>query len=299
MKHIISCDQFDREGLLALFRLTDAIRADPAKYRHVLGGKLVATMFYEPSTRTRLSFEAAVQRLGGGLLSTENAKEMSSAVKGESLKDSIRVLQGYCDAIVLRHYDAGSSSDAVAVATVPILNAGAGSAEHPTQALLDMYTIFHKKGRLDNLAVLIAGDLKYGRTIHSLIKLLSLFDGVKIYALSIPALALPDEYAGFLSAKGIPLTVCRSFDEAPKDMDVIYHTRSQLERFKGGEEVTESFIIDQKVLDTFSKDTVLLHPLPRNAEISPEVDGDPRACYFEQAHNGMYIRMALLCDVLG
>lgn len=297
MKHVLSSDQYTRESLKEIFDLAEKIKKNPGKYSHKLDDKIIAIMFYEPSTRTRLSFETAALKLGAKIITTENAGEFSSAIKGETLEDSVKVIAGYADAMVMRHKSETSAVEAASVNKIPILNGGAGKGEHPTQALLDLYTIREKKGRLDNLKVAILGDLLHGRTIHSLIKLLSLYDNIEIYGLSKEVFALPQEYIDALKKRNIEYKKCTSFEELPKDLDVIYHTRIQAERFEG-DFGKEEFVVDQKVLDTFSKETILLHPLPRTTEISPEVDDDPRACYFEQAHNGLYVRMALLLQVL-
>lgn len=299
MNHVLSCEQFSREDLSKLFKQTDEIRSNLKKYSSVLSDKVIATLFYEPSTRTRLSFEAAIQRLGGKNISTENAKEMSSAIKGESLLDTIRVVQGYCDAIVLRHFDRNAADDAASVAKVPIINAGSGSGEHPTQALLDAYTIFRSKGTIDGLSIATCGDLLFGRTIHSLIKLLTLYNNVTIYGLSRDELSLPEEYISYLKKRNVKYIPCRSFDDIPKNIDVIYHTRTQTERFINSDLKTEEFIINASVMNQFSGETILLHPLPRNKEISSDLDSDSRAMFFEQSHNGMYVRMSLLCSIFG
>ena len=284
MKHILSSEQYNRESLEELFTLADKIRNNMKEYSHKLDDKIIAVMFYEPSTRTRLSFETAALKLGAKIITTENAREFSSAAKGETIQDTVKVIAGYADAMVIRH-----SSDTSAIE--------AAKGEHPTQALLDMYTIKHKKGTIDGVKVAILGDLLYGRTIHSLIKLLSLYDNVEIYGLSKEAFMLPQEYIDMLKTRGIEYKKCNSFDDLPKDLDVIYHTRIQAERFEG-DFGKEEFIINKEVLDRFSEHTILMHPLPRVIEISTDVDDDPRACYFEQAHNGLYIRMALLLQVL-
>ena len=298
LKNVISTDQFSRQDLDILFKLTDDIIANPAKYARSLDGKIVATLFYEPSTRTRLSFESAACRLGASVISTENAREVSSAVKGETLTDTIRVVNGYADAIVIRHPEVDSARVAASVSTRPILNAGAGSGEHPTQALLDMYTIRQRKGDFNGLKVAISGDLLKGRTVHSLVKLLSLYDNVTIYGLSHKLLKLPQSYVDFMKKHGTEYISCSEFTDLPADLDVIYHTRTQLERLEAGAEKIKEYIIDEKVMSRFSSETYLLHPLPRIKEITPEVDDDPRAIYFEQAHNGVKIRMALLVQVL-
>ena len=237
-------------------------------------------------------------RLGGKNISVESAREASSAIKGESIEDTVRVVEGYCDAIVMRHYDKESAVTAAAVAAVPIFNAGAGSGEHPTQGLLDIYTLFRHKGGVDGISLAVVGDLLYGRTVHSLVKLLALYDNVKIYGLSCAALRLPAEYIEYIEARGAKYFPCQSFLDIPVDVDAIYQTRTQLERFEDSDIEVCEFIIDNNVMSRFSKDTMLLHPLPRNAEIAAEVDTDPRALYFAQAHNGMYIRMALLDGAL-
>ncbi len=297
MKHVLSSDQYTKESLEELFKLTDKIKKNPKEYSNKLDDKIIAIMFYEPSTRTRLSFETAALKLGAKIITTENAGEFSSAAKGETIEDTVKVIAGYADAMVIRHKSDTSAEQAASVNKIPILNAGAGKGEHPTQALLDLYTIREKKGKIDGVKVAILGDLLYGRTIHSLIKLLSLYDNIEIYGLSKDAFALPEEYIDMLKSRNIEYKKCNSFDELPKDLDIIYHTRIQAERFEG-DFGKEEFIVDKKVLDTFSSHTILLHPLPRVIEIATDVDDDPRACYFEQAHNGLYVRMALLLQVL-
>ena len=255
-------------------------------------------MFFEPSTRTRMSFESAIQRLGAKMIVTENAMSNSSTTKGETLEDTIRVIEGYADAIVMRHKENDAAERAAKVSKLPILNAGSGSGEHPTQAMLDMFTIKEKHGKIDGIKVAVLGDLKYGRTIHSLIKLLSLYKDVTIYGLSKKEFALPEEYVEFLKEKGTKYVVCNSFDEIPSDVQVLYHTRIQSERFEG-DFGKEEFIVNKEVLNKFSKDTILLHPLPRVNEISTDVDDDDRAMFFKQAHNGVWTRMALLIQAFG
>ncbi len=297
MKHVLSSEQYTREELEEIFELTQKIKDNPKDYAHKLDDKIIAVIFYEPSTRTRLSFETAALKLGAKIITTENAGEFSSAAKGETIQDTVKVIAGYADALVIRHKSETSAIDAASVEKLPILNGGAGKGEHPTQALLDLYTIKNKKGKIDGAKVAILGDLLHGRTIHSLIRLLSLYDNIEIYGLSKEAFALPQEYIDMLKERGIEYKKCNSFDELPRDLDVIYHTRIQAERFEG-DFGKEEYIIDKKVLDTFSDHTILMHPLPRVIEIATDVDDDPRACYFEQAHNGLYVRMALLLQVL-
>ena len=301
MRNLISCEQYTRESLEELYALADEIIANPAAHSEKLKGKIVSTLFFEPSTRTRLSFEAAALRLGAGVISTENGNTGSSATKGETLEDTIRVVAGYCDCIVMRHSNDDSAEQAAAVSKVPIINAGAGSGEHPTQALLDLYTIRAKHGSLDGLKVAILGDLRYGRTIHSLLKLLSLHDGLTVYGLSMGQFALPLKYIDFLKRKGVEYIVCKGFEDIPADVDVLYHTRIQAERFDGslnGKKNREEFVVNKQTLNKFSDKTMLLHPLPRNNEIDADVDDNPRALFFEQAHNGIPVRMAVLLMAL-
>lgn len=292
MKHVLSAKQYNRESLEELFVLTDDIKKNPQKYSKKLDGKIVAVMFYEPSTRTRMSFQTAVLKLGGQVIATENATSNSSGRKGESLQDTVKILQGYADAIVIRHSSETMPEEASKVAKVPILNGGAGKGEHPTQALLDVYTIREYRGTVDNLKIAILGDLLNGRTIHSLLRLVSLYHNVQVYGLSKECFALPQEYIDMLAERGIEYKKCNSFEDIPKDVDVLYHTRIQSERFEG-DFGREEYIINKKTLNKFSDYTIVLHPLPRNEEISTDIDDDPRAMYFKQAHNGLYIRMGL------
>ena len=296
MKNVISCDQFTKEDLKKLFDLADVVRTNPEKYMNALNGKVVTTLFFEPSTRTRLSFETAVVRLGGRLVSTENGKTNSSSTKGETLEDTIKVVIGYTDAIIMRHSFNDAAERAAKVATVPVINAGSGKGEHPTQSLLDAYTIRREKGRLDNLKIAILGDLINGRTIHSLIKLFGRYENIEFYGLSKENLALPEKYVKIIEDSGNKYFKCNSFSEIPKDVDVMYHTRIQAER--SDEDLgKEEFIINKEVLDGFSENTLVLHPLPRVDEIATDIDDDKRAMYFKQAHNGMWVRMALLLEV--
>ena len=299
MEHVLSSSQWTREKLEKLFKLAEDISKNPTKYSKSLSGKVVATLFYEPSTRTRLSFESAVLRLGGGVVSSENAKEFSSAIKGETLEDTIRVVQGYVDAIVMRHFRNDAPEVAASVAHVPIINAGAGSGEHPTQSLLDLYTIWKEKGRLDKISVALLGDLRYGRTIHSLIKMLSLYKDITIYALSDEFFALPQSYIDFMKEHNMKFVLCESFDDIPKNIDVLYHTRIQKERIDGEMGEIKEFNLNKRVMKRFSEDSIILHPLPRNEEISMDLDDDKRLLIFKQAHNGMYVRMALLVSLFG
>ncbi len=292
MKHVLNAKQFDRESLEQLFELTDDIQKNPAKYAKKLDGKIVAVMFYEPSTRTRMSFQTAILRLGGQYIATENAASNSSGKKGETLQDTVKILQGYADAIVIRHSSDTWPEEAAQIATVPIINGGAGKGEHPTQALLDLYTIREHRKSLDGVKIAILGDLVNGRTIHSLLRLVSLYENVEVYGLSKECFALPQKYIDMLANRGINYQKCSSFADIPKDVDVMYHTRIQSERFEG-DFGREEFIINQEILKQFSDHTIVLHPLPRNEEISEDIDNDPRALYFKQAVNGLYVRMGL------
>jgi aspartate carbamoyltransferase catalytic subunit len=299
MKNVISVEDFTKEQLERVFSLADQIKREPKKFANALSGKLVATLFYEPSTRTRCSFESAIQRLGAGVISTENACENASAQKGESLEDTIKIMAGYADAIVMRHFEGDAAARAARVSSVPILNAGSGSAEHPTQAVLDAFTLREMKGRLDNLSIVIMGDLRFGRTANSLIRLLSLYSGIRVYGFSPKGLELPETYVEFLRRNSIEYIKCESFTDIPRDVDMIYQTRIQKERLQDKNMSITEFCIDKKSLENLSPNTLIMHPLPRINEIACEVDDDPRSVYFVQAHNGVPTRMALLLLCLG
>ena len=306
MRDLVSCKQFETPAAVdKIIDLAGRIRsASPhngwwTQYR----GKTMATLFYEPSTRTRLSFEAAMCKYGGSVISTENAAQFSSQIKGETLADSVRVVSGYADLIVLRHSVNGSAQLAADVSSVPVINAGDGSGEHPSQALLDVYTIKAEVGRLDNLKVGLCGDLKYGRTVHSLVRLLSLYPGLKIQLVSPASLKLPDEYVNELRDKGVEVVTAPSMWQLVENPpDVIYMTRVQRERLQGVYEETEA---NQQMISLTAahmvhlpEKTVILHPLPRGLEIPTELDGDKRIACFRQAHNGLYVRMAIIDTLL-
>lgn len=297
MEHILSCNQFTRESLDEILDLAKDIKENPKKYKNALEDKIVAPIFFEPSTRTRLSFETAALRLGAKIIATENAQN-SSTKKGETLKDTIKIIEGYADCIVMRHSDDNSADIAASVSSVPILNAGSGKKDHPSQALLDMFTIKEKRGKIDDCKIAILGDLVYGRTIHSLLELLTLYNNIEVWGLSKECFKLPEKYKELLSKNNIKYHECTSFDELPRDIDVMYHTRIQSERFEG-DLGKEEFIIDKSVLTKFSSNTLVMHPLPRLNEISEDIDDDPRAVYFKQAHNGVPVRMAMYLTVLG
>ncbi len=301
IRHVVEVGQFDRAAVEELFAAADRMR-DLRRDAAPLRGRLLATLFYEPSTRTRLSFEAAMLRLGGGVISTENAREFSSAIKGETVEDTVRIVEGYADAIVLRHFEQGAAHRAAAVAGVPVLNAGDGPSEHPTQALLDLYTIRHELGRIDELRVALVGDLRFGRTARSLARLVRLTRGTELVFVSPPAVPMGDDVRAELGAAGVPYRDEPDLAAVLPHVDVVYQTRIQRERFATEEEYRASrgvYVIDRAAMARLNPNAVVLHPLPRVDEIAPEVDADPRAAYFRQAHNGVFVRMALLAQVLG
>jgi len=307
-KDIVSLDQFDKKSIKILFETVPKMRniAMKASSSKILAGKIISLLFYEPSTRTHDSFEAAIKQLGGSVIGSPNPAQFSSAIKGEDLYDTIKTEEGYCDLIVLRHPQTKAAQDAATAATtVPIINAGDGIGEHPTQALLDMYTIYEKFGKLSNLKILLVGDIKNGRTVHSLLDGLALYQGNEVYLLSTKNLRLPEDEIKQFENKGLKIHTITTEDEIPKDAHVWYWTRIQKERFspkelKNYEKIKNSFIVTAQMLKKHAnKNMILMHPLPRVNEISKEVDSDPRAVYFKQTRNGMYIRMALLILVLG
>ncbi len=299
-RHVVEVGQFDRAGIEALFAETDRMRQLP-RQASPLQGRLLATIFYEPSTRTRLSFESALLRLGGNVLSTENAREFSSAIKGETVEDTVRIVAGYADAIVLRHHEQGAAHRAAAVSPVPILNAGDGPGEHPTQAQLDHYTIGHELGRIEGLRVALVGDLRFGRTARSLARLFRLTSGTELIFVSPPAVPMGDDIRAELDAAGVRYRDELDLATVLPNVDVVYQTRIQRERFATRDEYEASrgvYIIDCAALNRLNPNAILLHPLPRVDEIAADIDDDPRAAYFRQAHNGVYIRMALLMAVI-
>ncbi len=302
-RHVVSAEQFPRGLLEELFASTDEMaRRLLAARPPLLPGRVMATLFYEPSTRTRLSFESAMLRLGGQVVSTENARDFSSAIKGETLEDTVRIVGGYSDCIVLRHPEEGAAARAAAVSTVPVINAGDGRGEHPTQALLDLYTIRAELGRLEGLRVVMAGDLANGRTVHSLIRLLSQYRGLKVTLAGPEQLRLPAPTVQALRDSGAEVREAESLLEAVVGADVVYQTRIQAERLsepleEAGRDAAR-FRVTKEVMAALPQGAVVMHPLPRVGEIDPEVDSDPRAAYFRQARNGVPVRMALLARVL-
>lgn len=301
-KDILSVNQFNRNDLEYIFDVAHEMREMVARIGSfdLLKGKILANLFYEPSTRTSSSFVAAMERLGGSVISI-NEVQYSSVSKGESLPDTVRTLECYADVIVLRHPELGASATAAKYARKPIINAGDGVGEHPTQALLDLYTILEELKTVDGLTVTMLGDLKYGRTVHSLARLLSLFD-VKLNYVSPEILTMPPEIITEISLKGIPQQEYHSLDPILSETDVLYVTRVQKERFGNIEQynsVKNAFIITPEIMQQAKETMILMHPLPRVGEITIDVDSDPRAAYFRQMEYGLFVRMALLAMVLG
>ena len=304
LKHLISANQLSPAVLEQLFVSADALQVQDRTrtLEPRLQGRILATLFYEPSTRTRLSFEAAMQKLGGSVLSVENARDSSSAVKGETIADTVRVVSGYADAIVIRHFEEGTAAAAAAASPVPVINAGDGAGAHPPPAIADTYTIKRELGRLDHLRVVLVGDLLYGRTIHSLLPLLAHFPGLHVDLVSPPSLRLPCSLTERLRTQGVAVHETDSMEQVVPDADVVYVTRVQGERFASAveyEAVKDTYVLTLRTAERLKPGAVIMHALPRLNEIAPEVDLDPRAAYFRQARNGLYARMALLTLLLG
>jgi aspartate carbamoyltransferase len=303
-KDIISVKQFNRADLEYIFGVAHEMRGMVERVGtfDLLKGKILANLFYEPSTRTSSSFTAAMERLGGSVIPINEVK-YSSVTKGESLTDTVRTLECYADVIVLRHPETGSAAIAAKAARKPVINAGDGTGEHPTQALLDLFTIFEELGVgvVDGLTVTMLGDLKYGRTVHSLARLLSLFK-VKLNYVSPEILRMPKEVMDEVGAKGIPQAEFSTLENVLPETDVLYVTRVQKERFEDPadyEKVKGAYVIDPEVMKAAKQNMIVMHPLPRVTEISMDFDDDPRAAYFRQMEYGLYVRMALLAMVLG
>jgi aspartate carbamoyltransferase catalytic subunit len=304
LHHVVEAQQFDRPTLEEVFRLSNEMEQlvrQGGDTRCV--GRIMATLFYEPSTRTRFSFEAAMLRLGGQVITTENAGEFSSVAKGETLEDTIRILNGYADVIVVRHYEVGAAQRAAKVSAVPVINAGDGPGQHPTQALLDLYTIQRELGRVDGLQVAMVGDLANGRTVRSLAYLLGKFRDVRIRFVAPPLLRMKPDILEYLQERGVAYSEEESLERVLPEVDVVYQTRIQKERFGDRLADYEScrglYVINRASLDLLKPSAIIMHPLPRVDEITMDVDDDPRAAYFRQAQNGLYVRMALLALVLG
>ena len=301
MRHMLNPLDFSLEETESLLELAADIEKDRFRYAHVCDGKKLATLFYEPSTRTRLSFEAAMLNLGGSVLGFSSA-DSSSASKGESVSDTIRVISCYADICAMRHPKEGAAYVAATKSSIPVINAGDGGHQHPTQTLTDLYTIRSLKGRLFNMTVGLCGDLKFGRTVHSLINALSRYEGIRFILISPPELKVPDYIKeSVLDAKNIEYRETTSLDDAMEELDILYMTRVQKERFFNEEDyirMKDCYILDKDKMKLAKPDMYVLHPLPRVNEISVEVDDDPRAAYFRQAQNGVYVRMALIMTLL-
>ena len=302
MKHLLSPLDLSVDETEDLLNLASRIAKDPEKFSHCCDGKKLATLFYEPSTRTRLSFEAAMINLGGSVLGFSSA-DSSSASKGESVSDTIRVISCYADICAMRHPKEGAPMVAAEKSGIPVINAGDGGHQHPTQTLTDLMTIRELRGSLDNFTIGLCGDLKFGRTVHSLIRSLIRYKNVKFILISPKELRVPDYIINeVLEPRGIPYIETRNLEGALPDLDILYMTRVQRERFFNEEDyirLRDSYILTAEKLNLAPADMAVLHPLPRVNEITLDVDDDPRAAYFEQAQNGVYVRMALIMTLLG
>lgn len=302
MRHLISPLDLSIEELDEILSLGQAIMQNPEKYSHVCDGKKLATLFYEPSTRTRLSFEAAMLNLGGKVLGFSSA-DSSSASKGESVADTIRVISSYADICAMRHPKEGAPTVASMYSEIPVINAGDGGHNHPTQTLTDLLTTKTLKGRLDNMTIGMCGDLKFGRTVHSLINAMVRYENVRFILISPNELKIPDYLRQeVLDAKNIEYVETNELEKYMPELDILYMTRVQRERFFNEEDyirLKDSFILDSEKMKLARDDMYVLHPLPRVNEISTDVDNDPRAVYFKQAKFGVYVRMALIITLLG
>ncbi len=297
-KSLVSITDFSKEEILRIVELASEFEANPNQ--KLLDGKVVSSLFFEPSTRTRLSFETAINRLGGGIIGFTDSSS-SSTTKGESLKDTIKMVSNYSDLIVMRHPLEGSARYASEQSDVPVINAGDGANQHPTQTLLDLYSIYKTQGTLDNLNIFLVGDLKYGRTVHSLLMAMSMFNPTFNF-ISPDSLKMPDEYKLFLDSKGIKYYEHLEFTDIIEAADVLYMTRVQKERFSDHieyEKVKNVYVLRNAMLDNTKENLRILHPLPRVNEIHTDVDENPKAYYFQQAENGVYARMAIMASILG
>ena len=300
MRHLIDITDFSVEEITAVLNLADEMIAHPADFRDAMRGRILATLFFEPSTRTRLSFESAMLSLGGSVLGFSSA-DSSSTAKGESLTDTIRTVGCYSDIIAMRHPKEGAPMAASFRSPVPIINAGDGGHNHPTQTLTDLMTIRREKGRLDSMVIGLCGDLKFGRTVHSLIGAMSRYEGIRFVLISPPELKVPAYITRTLSDQGIPFTEVESMEEVMPELDVLYMTRVQKERFFNEADyirLKDTYILDPEKLRAARADLSIMHPLPRVNEISVKVDDDPRAVYFKQVRNGRFVRMALIKTLL-
>ena len=300
MRHLISPLDFSVEELDDLLDLASDIEKNPDKYKEACKGKKIATLFYEPSTRTRLSFEAAMINLGGSVLGFSSA-DSSSASKGESVSDTIRIISCYADICAMRHPKEGAPLVAASKSSIPVINAGDGGHQHPTQTLTDLMTIRSLKGRLNNLTIGLCGDLKFGRTVHSLINALLRYENISFVLISPPELRVPEYIRENLTKAGAPFKEVTKLEDVMSDLDILYMPRVQKERFFNEEDyirMKDSYILDKRKMELAKDDMLVLHPLPRVNEISVEVDDDPRAVYFKQVQYGVYVRMALILTLL-
>ena len=299
-RSLVTIAEHSKEKILYMLNMAKEFEAKPN--RHLLDGKVVATLFFEPSTRTRLSFEAAMLNLGGHVLGFPS-ENVSSASKGESVADTIRVVSCYADIVAMRHPKEGAPLRASRYSRIPVINAGDGGHQHPTQTLTDLMTIRRRMGRLDDLTIGLCGDLKFGRTVHSLIKTMARCKNIRFVLISPEELRVPDYIVkDVLEANGIPYQETRSLEESMSELDILYMTRVQKERFFNEEDyirLKNSYILTKEKMDLAKPDMAVLHPLPRVNEIALDVDDDPRAAYFEQVQNGVYVRMALIMTLLG
>ena len=301
MRHLMSPLDFSVEELDNLFTLANDIEQHPDRYAHACGGLKLATCFYEPSTRTRLSFESAMLNLGGSVIGFSDAGS-SSASKGESVADTIRVVSCFADICAMRHPKEGAPMVAAQFSTIPVINAGDGGHQHPTQTLTDLLTIRSLKGRLGDFTIGLCGDLKFGRTVHSLINALVRYEGIRFVFISPEELRIPDYLIDMLKEKNVPYREVISLDDVMPELDLLYMTRVQKERFFNEEDyvrLKDFYILDMAKMERARGDMLILHPLPRVNEISVEVDSDPRAVYFKQVQYGVYVRMALILTLLG
>ncbi len=297
-KSLVSINDYTKDEYLTIMDFAQTFEKNPVQ--NILQNNVIATLFFEPSTRTRLSFESAITRLGGKFIGFADSRT-SSVAKGESLKDTIKTVSNYCDLIVMRHYLEGSARYASEISSVPVINAGDGTNQHPTQTLLDLYSIKKTQNTLDNLHIALIGDLKYGRTVHSLLIALSHFN-TTFHFVAPEELKMPDEYKSLLSGLGLPFYEYTEIEAAINKVDIIYMTRIQKERFNEPmeyEKTKNSFILKEKMLVNTKENTRILHPLPRVNEINQEIDDSKKAYYFQQALNGVYIRQALITRILG
>ena len=300
MRHLMSPLDFSTKELEKLFDLANDIEKNPKKYEHICEGRILATCFYEPSTRTRLSFESAMTRLGGKVIGFSDAAS-SSASKGESVSDTIRIISCYADICAMRHPKEGAPMVASEKSRIPVINAGDGGHQHPTQTLTDLLTIRSLKGKLDNFTIGLCGDLKFGRTVHSLINALVRYPNIRFIFISPEELKVPDYITDMLTEKKIPYEEVIRLEDVMPHLDILYMTRVQKERFFNEEDyvrLKDFYILDTTKMALAKKDMLVLHPLPRVNEISVEVDEDPRAAYFKQAQYGVYVRMALILTLL-